>query len=145
MFSLDFRFRLTPVLVAIACYQIVAMLLRFASTAEKLHSSSKDDLQKILGAMVHAQSISSILDMVLDHEPLIRFWSFPIGVIWILAWSLVGITLALYLRHPLWFSDDRVDNSSPYSSNQQPPAKSRLEPREISGSGFNPGLIKSKL
>ncbi|WP_348251531.1 CHASE2 domain-containing protein [Leptolyngbya boryana] len=121
------------------------MLLRFASTAEKLHSSSKDDLQKILGAMVHAQSISSILDMVLDHEPLIRFWSFPIGVIWILAWSLVGITLALYLRHPLWFSDDRVDNSSPYSSNQQPPAKSRLEPREISGSGFNPGLIKSKL
>jgi adenylate cyclase len=68
------------------------------------YSSRKDDLQKMPGVVVHAQSISQILSAVLDHQPLIWVWSFPIEVAWIFAWSLVGGILAWYLRHPLWFS-----------------------------------------
>lgn len=68
------------------------------------YSSSKDDLQKMPGVVVHAQSVSQILSAVLDKQPLIWVWSFPLEIVWILGWSLVGGVLAWYLRHPFWFS-----------------------------------------
>lgn len=68
------------------------------------YSSSKDDLQKMPGVLIHAQSTSQILSAVIDHQPLMWAWSFPVEVIWIFGWSLVGGVLAWYLRHPLKFS-----------------------------------------
>jgi len=68
------------------------------------YSSSKDDLQKMPGVIVHAQSASQILSAVLDRQSLIWVWSFPSEMAWVLGWSLVGGILAWYLRHPFWFS-----------------------------------------
>ncbi len=68
------------------------------------YSSSKDDLQKMPGVLIHAQSASQILSAVIDHQPLMWAWSFPVEAIWILGWSLVGGVLAWYVRHPLKFS-----------------------------------------
>ena len=68
------------------------------------YSSSKNDLQKMPGVIVHAQSISQILGAVLDRQPLIWVWSPLVEALWVFAWSLLAGVLAWYLRHPLWFS-----------------------------------------
>lgn len=67
------------------------------------YSSDKDDLQKMPGVVVHAQSVSQILGAVLDGQPLIWVWSPAAEMGWIFGWSLVGGILAWYFRHPFWF------------------------------------------
>ncbi len=67
------------------------------------YSSDKDDLQKMPGVIVHAQSVSQILGAVLDGQPLIWVWSPAAEMGWIFGWSLVGGILAWYFRHPFWF------------------------------------------
>jgi CHASE2 domain-containing sensor protein/predicted Ser/Thr protein kinase len=56
--------------------------------------------QKMLGVRVHAQSTSQLISAVLNNRPLIRAWSEPTEGLWLFGWSLVGGSLAWFVRHP---------------------------------------------
>ncbi|PSN10571.1 hypothetical protein C7293_27595 [filamentous cyanobacterium CCT1] len=67
-------------------------------------SSSRRDKQKMPGVVVHAQSASQLLGIVLDGKPLLWVWPLPAELLWILAWSVLGGGLGWYLRHPAAFA-----------------------------------------
>ena len=52
------------------------------------------------GVIVHAQMVSQILSAVLDGQPLLRYWPDWVEMLWILAWSATGGSLAWCVRHP---------------------------------------------
>jgi CHASE2 domain-containing sensor protein/predicted Ser/Thr protein kinase len=56
--------------------------------------------QKMLGVRIHAQVTSQLISAVLDNRPLIRAWSEPTEGLWLFGWSLVGGSLAWFVRHP---------------------------------------------
>jgi CHASE2 domain-containing sensor protein/predicted Ser/Thr protein kinase len=56
--------------------------------------------QKMLGVRVHAQVTSQLISAVLDKRPLIRAWSEPTEGLWLFGWSLLGGSLAWFVRHP---------------------------------------------
>jgi CHASE2 domain-containing sensor protein/predicted Ser/Thr protein kinase len=56
--------------------------------------------QKMLGVNVHAQVTSQLIGAVLDKRPLIGAWSEPTEGLWLFGWSLVGGSLAWFVRHP---------------------------------------------
>ncbi len=53
------------------------------------------------GVIAHAQMVSQILNVVLDHGSLFWFWSEWLEGIWIWGWALLGAAIAWRLRHPL--------------------------------------------
>lgn len=68
------------------------------------YSVGKDDNQKMPGVVVHAQSASQLISVVLDNRPLIWEWSATIEILWIFAWAVAGGILSWYLRHPAAFA-----------------------------------------
>ena len=68
------------------------------------YSSTEAQNPTMPGVLIHAQMVSQILSVVLDHRPLFWFWSGWVEGVWILGWALVGGSLAWYLRHPLGLS-----------------------------------------
>ncbi len=64
-------------------------------------SGQAQDNQKMPGVVVHAQNTSQILSAVLDHQPLMCYWSEPSEILWIWGWSLLGAILAWRIRR-LW-------------------------------------------
>jgi len=67
------------------------------------YSAGQQEKFKMPGVVVHAQIVSQILSAVLDKRPLFWFWTEWGEVLWIAGWSLVGGTLAWYIRHPAGF------------------------------------------
>jgi CHASE2 domain-containing sensor protein/predicted Ser/Thr protein kinase len=63
-------------------------------------SPSGAEDQKMLGVKVHAQATSQLLSAVLDNRPLIKSLSEPIEGLWLFGWSLMGGSLAWFVRHP---------------------------------------------
>lgn len=66
------------------------------------YSSGKSDLSgKMSGVEIHAHSVSQILSVVLNKQPL--FWFLPGWgeVLWIWGWTLVGGLIAWRIHHPL--------------------------------------------
>ncbi len=61
-------------------------------------SGAKD--KEMLGVKVHAQATSQLVSAVLDNRSLIRAWSEPTEGLWLFGWSLVGGSLAWFVRHP---------------------------------------------
>jgi CHASE2 domain-containing sensor protein len=67
------------------------------------YSGGLDDGQKMPGVIVHAQITSQLLSAVLDDRPLIRSWSEPVEMGWVILWSVCGAVFAAYVRRPLLF------------------------------------------
>ncbi|MEQ9550102.1 MAG: CHASE2 domain-containing protein [Coleofasciculus sp. G3-WIS-01] len=57
-------------------------------------SGGQNTVQTLTGIEIQAQMVSQILSAVLDHRPLMWWWSQPIEILWIGGWSLVGGILA---------------------------------------------------
>ncbi|MBX2862132.1 MAG: adenylate/guanylate cyclase domain-containing protein [Leptolyngbyaceae cyanobacterium MAG.088] len=65
------------------------------------HSSKMLALPKSMaGVEVHANLTSQIISAALDGRALIRTWSEPIEVLWILLWALLGAAITWRQRHP---------------------------------------------
>ncbi|MDF5712009.1 MAG: CHASE2 domain-containing serine/threonine-protein kinase [Nostoc sp. S4] len=64
-------------------------------------SGKSDNSGKMAGIEIHAHSVSQILSVVLNQQPL--FWSIPEWgkVLWIWGWTLVGGLLVWRIQHPL--------------------------------------------
>ena len=56
----------------------------------------------VYGVEIQAHAISQILSAVLDQRPLLTVWSEGWEYIWILAWGLLGISLARLLSQSPW-------------------------------------------
>ncbi|MEO0987849.1 MAG: CHASE2 domain-containing protein [Cyanobacteria bacterium J06639_14] len=67
------------------------------------YSISRDDQQKMPGVIVHAQSTSQILSVVLDGRSLIADWPLLAVILWIGGWSLATGVFAWYVKHPARF------------------------------------------
>jgi adenylate cyclase len=65
------------------------------------YSAGFADNQKMPGVVIHAQNVSQILSTVLNHRPLIWYWSAGSEILWIWGWSLLGALLAWRIRR-LW-------------------------------------------
>lgn len=64
------------------------------------YSASAADNQKMPGVVIHAQNASQIISAVLDGRPLFWFWPDWQEGLWIFSWTLVGATLAWFIRNP---------------------------------------------
>ncbi|HLP88490.1 MAG TPA: CHASE2 domain-containing protein [Nostocaceae cyanobacterium] len=64
------------------------------------YSGSVADNQKMPGVVIHAQNASQIISAVLDGRPLFWFWPDWQEGLWIFSWTLVGATLAWFIRNP---------------------------------------------
>ena len=67
------------------------------------YSPDLQDTRDMPGVVIHAQSTSQILSVVLDNRPSIWYWSEWYEDLWILAWSLIGGILAWTIRRPSVF------------------------------------------
>ncbi|MGL6338317.1 MAG: CHASE2 domain-containing protein, partial [Waterburya sp.] len=70
-------------------------------------ASSADDWQTpycddTAGIFLQAQMVSQIISAVLDHRPLLWWWSTTWSTTWIIFWSLLGGIIGYYLSRPLW-------------------------------------------
>jgi CHASE2 domain-containing sensor protein/two-component sensor histidine kinase len=59
-----------------------------------------EQYQLIYGVEYQAHATSQILNVVLNHRPLIRTWLEGWEYVWILGWGLLGIALGLVLQSP---------------------------------------------
>ncbi|MGD1716662.1 CHASE2 domain-containing protein [Dapis sp. BLCC M172] len=55
-------------------------------------------LLRIAGVEVHAHITSQIISAVLDNRKLFLFWKESTEILWIIAWSIVGASLAWHIR-----------------------------------------------
>ncbi len=53
------------------------------------------------GALAHAQMVSQIISLILGESTPLWFWAEGVESLWIWAWSVVGLAIAIKLRHPL--------------------------------------------
>ncbi len=60
-----------------------------------------NDQPQMPGVVIHAQMVSQFLDAAYGKRPLIRVWSEPLEMVWILFWSLIGGLLFWMVRRPL--------------------------------------------
>lgn len=60
--------------------------------------------KKLPGVLIQAQMISQIVSAALDDRPLIWAWPAYWEGTWLVAWALVGATLAWWLRQPTLFA-----------------------------------------
>ncbi|MBW4564987.1 MAG: CHASE2 domain-containing protein [Mojavia pulchra JT2-VF2] len=58
--------------------------------------------KQIPGVFVQAHMISQIISAVLDRRPLLWWWPTWVEALWIWGWSLMGGTLAWFIRQPLY-------------------------------------------
>ncbi len=56
----------------------------------------------VYGVEVHAHTASQIVSATLDQRPQIRSWTELGEYLWIIAWGLLGLALAGYVRSPLY-------------------------------------------
>lgn len=52
------------------------------------------------GVIVHAQFVSQLLRVMLEGEPIWRFWAEPLEYLWAWLWAMVGGVLFWRLKHP---------------------------------------------
>lgn len=65
------------------------------------YSSKLMSLPKAMaGVEIHANLISQIISAALDNRTLIRTWSEPVEILWILFWASVGSTITWLQRNP---------------------------------------------
>ena len=55
----------------------------------------------IPGALAHAQMVSQIISLILGEATQFWFWPEGIEILWIWAWSLGGLAIAIKLKHPV--------------------------------------------
>ena len=65
------------------------------------YSLGQETKQKMPGVAVHAKLTSQIISAALGKKTLFWFWPEWAEIFWICGWSLVGILIVTYLRHPL--------------------------------------------
>ncbi|MDX2099471.1 MAG: adenylate/guanylate cyclase domain-containing protein [Leptolyngbyaceae cyanobacterium bins.59] len=65
------------------------------------HSHTLDSQVQMPGVLIHAQSVSQILSVVLDGEPVFWFWENWVEALWILMWTGLGSVLAWRVREAL--------------------------------------------
>jgi CHASE2 domain-containing sensor protein len=65
------------------------------------YSAGRRDNFQMPGVVVHTQMVSHLLKVVLDKQPLFWFFSNWAELIWIASWSLIGGSIAWWMRHPL--------------------------------------------
>ncbi len=56
--------------------------------------------ERMAGVEIHANIASQVLSAALDGRPLLKSWSEPVEVLWILLWSVVGAFLSWKWRYP---------------------------------------------
>ncbi|NEO52905.1 MAG: adenylate/guanylate cyclase domain-containing protein [Okeania sp. SIO3B5] len=56
---------------------------------------------KMSGVEIHAQATSQIISAVLDEQKLFWYWDESTEILWIFSWSMVGGSIAWYIRRPL--------------------------------------------
>jgi CHASE2 domain-containing sensor protein len=80
------------------------VLIGVGGDKQDLHATpySNQNNTRIPGVMCHAQMISHIISAVADGKPLLWWWSEPIEVIWIGAWSVIGMLLVIPWRSLLY-------------------------------------------
>jgi diguanylate cyclase (GGDEF)-like protein/PAS domain S-box-containing protein len=54
----------------------------------------------VAGVKLHADFVSQILSGALEGRPMIRVWSQPIEILWIVVWSCLGASVSWKLRSP---------------------------------------------
>ncbi|MGA7935356.1 MAG: CHASE2 domain-containing protein [Kovacikia sp.] len=65
------------------------------------YSSSEQETPRIAGVLIHANSLSQILDAALVGRSLFWYWSDGVAIGWIAGWAVMGGTLAWFIRRPL--------------------------------------------
>ena len=78
---------------------ITALSAKDVLTAPGIQS---DNPGLIYGVEIQAHAISQIISAVLDQRPLLTVWSEGMEYVWILAWGLLGISLARLLSQSPW-------------------------------------------
>ncbi|MBW4565310.1 MAG: CHASE2 domain-containing protein [Mojavia pulchra JT2-VF2] len=83
-------------------------LVIIGTTAPSIHpgfytpySASPQQPARMPAVLIHAQMASQIISTVLDQRPLIWDWPNWVEFVWIWVWSLVGGSIAWWLRNPL--------------------------------------------
>jgi CHASE2 domain-containing sensor protein len=98
--------RINPELLESLKHRIVLIGVTAITTADTWktpYSATALPKQKqIPGVFVQAQMVSHILSAVLNHRPLVWWWSEWVEVLWVWGWSLVGGTIAWCIRQPLY-------------------------------------------
>ncbi|WP_375477660.1 CHASE2 domain-containing protein [uncultured Nostoc sp.] len=98
--------RINPQLQEFLKDRIVLIGVTAPSTTDywKTPYSAKAPLnqKQIPGVFVQAHAISQIISAVLDRRPLLWWWPRSVEALWIWGWSLIGGTLALRIRQPLY-------------------------------------------
>ena len=61
----------------------------------------KGNQATIPGALAHAQMVSQIIRLILGESTQFWFWSEGVESLWIAAWSLLGLAIAIKFKHPL--------------------------------------------
>jgi CHASE2 domain-containing sensor protein/tRNA A-37 threonylcarbamoyl transferase component Bud32 len=78
--------------------RIVIIGVTAASSADDWQTPYCDDTA---GIFLQAQMVSQIISAVLDHRPLLWWWSTTWSTTWIIFWSLLGGIIGYYLYRPL--------------------------------------------
>lgn len=97
--------RINPKLAGLVKDRIVLIGVTAPSTVDlwKTPYSARalPNQKQIPGVFVQAHMVSHILSAVLERRPLFWWWSMWFEALWIWGWSMVGGTLAWYIRQPL--------------------------------------------
>lgn len=59
-------------------------------------------LEQTAGVEIQANITSQVISAALDGRPVIRTWSDPLEILWIFAWSGVGMVVSGVFRRPRW-------------------------------------------
>ncbi len=97
--------QINPQLVESLKNRIILIGVTASSTADYWQtpeSGNAPNNEKLIpGVFVQAHAISNILSAVLDHRPLLWWWSGWMEALWVSAWSLLGGIIA-WCRQPLY-------------------------------------------
>jgi len=64
------------------------------------YSAAERENPRMPGVMLHGQMLSQLLDAVSGDRQLIRYWPEGAELCWIIIWTLLGGSVAWWLRHP---------------------------------------------
>jgi CHASE2 domain-containing sensor protein len=91
--------QIKPELIESVKNRIVLIGVTAISTADDWKTPYRE---RVPGVFVQAQMISQLLSAVLDHRPMLWWWSEWMEMLWVWLWSLVGGILAWRIRRPLY-------------------------------------------
>ncbi|MBW4561497.1 MAG: CHASE2 domain-containing protein [Mojavia pulchra JT2-VF2] len=98
--------QINPELVKLLKDRIILIGVTAPSTTDywKTPYSAKalTNQKQIPGVFVQAHMISQIISAVLNHRPLLWWWPTWVEALWVWGWSLMGGTLAWFIRQPLY-------------------------------------------